>query len=159
MVHLYSNIALLCRLNGKMLPKHGLGSISKHQPTGSTYIKLEQFAIPPGWSNNPFDLDLAYCFNGKVAEENLTEQFKTQINLPNSLPIIVHKQHRLSLIDGGNGKFYVWQDVEDYVGEFYECNLAILLFAVGKDLDLKGVQWRKLGHLHCGPADFDAPWK
>lgn len=45
------------------------------------------------------------------------------------------------------------------MGEFYERNLAMLLFAVGKDLDFKGVQWRKLGHLHCGPADLDAPWK
>lgn len=46
--------------------------------------------------------------------------------MPNPLPIIVDKQNGMWLINGGNGKFYVWQDVEDFLGEVYERNLAII---------------------------------
>lgn len=142
-----------------MLPEHGLRSVSKYEPTDSFYIKLEQFIIPSGWSNGPLDLHLACCFNRKVVEENLMKEFKTQFNLPNPLPIIVNKQYGLRLIDGGNEKFYVWQDIENYVGEFYERDLAMLLFAIDKDPNYKRVQWRKLEHLCLGHANFDAPWR
>ena len=83
-----------------MLPEHGLRSVSKYEPTDSLYIKLEQFIIPSGWSNDPLDLHLACCFNRKVVEENLMKEFKTQFNLPNPLPIIVN-------INGGNSDIYV----------------------------------------------------
>ncbi|MCJ1349795.1 hypothetical protein MMC31_008036, partial [Peltigera leucophlebia] len=143
---------------GKSKPA-GLGRISKYEPTDSLYIKLEQSVIPPGWSNDPLALNLDFCFNGKVPEENLTEEFKTQYNMPNPLPIIVHQQHGLWLIDGGNGKYYLWQNVEDSVGEVYERNLAIILPALGKDPEFGKTKWRRLGHLGFGPPpDFDAPW-
>ena len=105
--------------------EQGLGCISKYEPTDSLYIKLEQSVIPPGWSNGPIALHLDFYFYGKVAEENLTEELKTEYNMPNPLPIVVHGQDGLWLIDGGNGKFYLWQDVEGFVGEVYERNLAI----------------------------------
>lgn len=63
--------------------------------------------------------------------------------MPNPLPIIAYKQNRIWLIDGRNGKFYLWQDVEDFVGEVYERNLAIILSIAG----LKKTKWRRLGHL------------
>lgn len=44
------------------------------------------------------------CFDGKVAEENLTEESKILFDMPNPLPIIVHKSDGVWLIDGGNGK-------------------------------------------------------
>ncbi len=78
--------------------------------------------------------------------------------MPNPLPIIFHRQESTWLIDGGNGKFYLFQDVEDYVGEFYERSLAVILSALFRDRLLEGFQWRKIGHLYCGPANFDAPW-
>ena len=94
---------------------------------------------------------------GKLQKE-LTEEFKTQYNMPNPLPITLHKQNGVWLIDGGNGKFYLWQDVEDFVGEVYECNLAIILSTLAKNRGLKRTRWRKLGHLGFGPSpDYDAP--
>lgn len=155
-----------------MLPENGLGSVSKYGPTDSLYIKLEQFMIPSGWSNDPLCLHLACCSHRRVVEENLMKEFKTQFNLPNPLPILVNIQYRqyrqygqqyrllrrLMLIDGGNEKFYVWQDIENCLGEFYERDLAMLLFAIGKDPDYTRLQWRKLGHLRSRHADFDAPW-
>lgn len=80
--------------------------------------KLEHSAIPAGWSNSPIFLALDHCFNGKVEEENLTDQFETQYDMPNPLPVIVHRQDGMLLIDGGNGKFYPWQNVEDFVAKF-----------------------------------------
>ena len=99
------------------------------------------------------------CFNENDAEENLTEYFKTQYKMPNPLPVVVHFKDGVWLIDGGDGKFYVWQDVEDYVGEVYERNLAMILSKLGKDRALGQTKWRRLGHLGCGPPpDYDAPW-
>ena len=140
--------------------EQGLGCISKYEPTDSLYIKLEESIIPPGWYNDPITLNLDCCFNGKFAEENLTEEFKTEYNMSKPLPIIVYGEHGLWLIDGGNGKFYLWQDVEDFVGEVYECNLAIILSTLAKNRGLKGTKWRKLGHLGCRPPspDWDDPW-
>lgn len=76
----------------------------------------------------------------------MTEEFKTQYDMPNPLPIIVHKPDRVWLIDGGNGKIYLWQDVEDFVGEFYEHHLAKILSTLAKNRGLKGTKWRRLGH-------------
>lgn len=78
--------------------------------------------------------------------------------MPNPLPIIAHYQESTWLIDGGNGKFYLWQDVEDYVGELYERSLAVILSSLVRDRLLEGFQWRKIGHLYCGPPYSDAPW-
>lgn len=77
-------------------------------------------------------LDLDFCFNGKAAEDNLTEEFKTQYDMPNPPPIIVYKQNGMWLLDGGNGKFYLWRDAEGFVGEVYEHNLAIILSTLAK---------------------------
>ena len=68
----------------------------------------------------------------------MTEEFKTKYNMPNPLPIIVHKEDGLWLIDGGDGKFYLWQDVEDFVGEVYERDLVILLSTLARITGLSG---------------------
>lgn len=133
-----------------------LECISKYEPADSLYIKLEQSLNPPGWSNDPSNLCLDDYSNRKVPEENLTETFKTQYHMPNPLPIIVHGNLGLWLIYGGDGKFYLWQYVKDYMGKVYKRNLAITLSTLRKGPEFK---WRRLGHLGFGPpSDFDAPW-
>ncbi|MCJ1349920.1 hypothetical protein MMC31_008163 [Peltigera leucophlebia] len=114
----------------------GLGSISKYEPTGSLYIKLEQSVIPPGWSNDPISLEVDTSFNEKDEEENLKEDFKTQYNMPNPLPVLVHFQEGVWLIDGGDGKYYVYQNEEGYVGEVYERNLAKILSELGTQYNM-----------------------
>lgn len=61
---------------------------------------------------------------------DLTEESKPQYHIPSPLPFIVHEQDGRWLIDGDNGKFYLWQNVEDHVGEFYERDSAILLSTI-----------------------------
>ena len=136
-------------------------SIVKHEPSNSFYVKLKESAIPKDWSNDPHHLKLGASFNGSD-EQDVSESFKSEFAMPDPLPVIENHGYNqgLVLIDGGDGKYYLWHDVSDDVFELYERNLTKILSKFGQNPGFKGSKLKKLGLVgyRLPPGDSD-PWK
>ena len=98
----------------------------KDEPTQSFYIKLKPSVIPAHWRNDPDSLSLDYHFNSVDEESNIPDM-KSRFGLPNPIPIIKQQREGYWLIDGGDGKHYIWEDIEGIVLEVYERDLAKIL--------------------------------
>lgn len=53
--------------------------------------------------------------------------FQKHLGLPNPRPVLCKNSENNFLVDGGNGKYYLYNDISDYVMELYERNLDNIL--------------------------------
>ena len=134
-----------------------IGCVIKDEPTQSFYIKLKPSVIPAHWRNDPDSLSLDYHFNSVDEESNIPDM-KSRFGLSNPIPIIRQEREGYWLIDGGDGKQYIWEYVADIFLEVYERDLAKILATFRQYWSLGGMTVRRLGLLDCGSADYSAQW-
>lgn len=142
-----------------MSREQGIGRIIEDKSTGALYFKVKSSAIPPGWSNDPDELSLDYCFSG--VEANMRVPFQSQLGMPNPVPVVVDRNDALWLVDSGDGKYYFWEAVADSIFEIYDRNLAKILSTISENNgELVGTKLRKLGILGCeGTPNYNAEWE
>lgn len=82
--------------------------------------------------------------------------------MPDLTPVIENHGYNqgLVLIDGGDGKYYLWHDVSDDVFEVYGRNLSKIVSTFGQNPGIKGSKLMRLGLVgyRLPPGNSD-PWK
>lgn len=124
-------------------------------PETCPYVKLEPSEVPDGWYNNPRSLGV-FDFFCPTDECYLTDGFKNDFALPNPRPVLTSGPY--FLIDGGNGRYYLWHDESDFMMELYERNLDNILSTLRSDAGRWGLVRRQIGSL--GDAkEIPGPWE
>ena len=129
----------------------------KDEPSQTFYIKLKPSVIPAHWRNDPDSLSLDFYFSPEDEDSNIPDM-KSRFGLPNPIPIIRQRPDGYWLIDGGDGKHYIWEYVEGIVLDVYERDLAKILATFRQTWSIEGTTVKRLGILGCGSANHSAPW-
>ena len=87
-------------------------------------MELRTCEVPPGWTNHPAYLGADIYFTGEI--NNIKTTLKADYNIPDARPIITDMMD-LFLLDGGDGKYYVWNMVSGDVARIEEPNLEEIL--------------------------------
>ena len=93
-----------------------------------SYVELRTCEVPCGWTNHPVALEVNISFKSKA--KNIKARLKADHNIPNARPVLSNTAD-LFLIEGGDGKYYLWNDISDYVARIEECNLQEILGKLG----------------------------
>jgi hypothetical protein len=100
-----------------------------------SYVELRTSQVPYGWSNNPRHLNV--YFTGKADDVKAT--LMTDYNIPDVRPILTDRKS-LYLLDK---KYYLWNDISDYVARIEEPSLQKILTALGSR-GLSGISYTLL---------------
>jgi len=117
----------------------GLIKLREEFAPGS-YVELKRCEVPRGWTNDPESLGL-YYFTGKI--NNMKTELKAEYNIPNARPILNDTMYTY-LLDGGDGKFYWWNDVSGSVGRIEEPNNLREILVTLHDEGLSGIKYTLL---------------
>ncbi len=115
------------------------------------HVQLEESKVPNGWSNHPTQLSVNNNFT-ELKNDHAKIALQHDFGIPNSRPILVNKR-RTYLIDGGNQKYYTWNDVRDEVNEVRERNLEKILTTLSS---ARGGECSGLGREYLGTLKYDA---
>src|SRR5271154_2866559 len=100
-----------------------------------SYVELRTCEVPPGWTNHPAYLGADIYFTGEF--NNIKTTLKADHNIPDARPIITNGYS--FLLDGGDGKYYLWNDVSDIVARIEEPDLEKILAKLGSE-GLSGIK-------------------
>lgn len=109
-----------------------------------SYVWVEPTKIPDDWSNDP--------------DSHVVPNFQKHLGLPNPRPVLCKNSENNFLVDGGNGKYYLYNDISDNVMELYERNLDNILSILRSDAGRRGLVFRYIG-CRCGPKEDPGPWQ
>lgn len=126
-----------------------------------SYVWVEPSKIPDDWSNDPDSLGVFDSFCPTETDNDyVVPLFQKNLGLPNPRPVLCKHSESKFLIDGGNGRYYLWHDIIDWVTELYERNLdnilSILRSNTGCRGEIAGI-FRVVGCI-CGPKEDPGPW-
>jgi hypothetical protein len=99
-----------------------------------SYVELRTCEAPYGWTNHPAYLR-ADIFTGETS--NLKTTLKADHNIPDTRPIITNSY--TVLLDGGDGKYYLWNDTAGIVARIEEPDLEKILAKLGSE-GLSGIK-------------------
>lgn len=85
----------------------------------------------------------------------LADDFKNDYALPTPHPVLTSGPY--FLIDGGNGRCYLWHDKSDCVMELYERNLVNVLSTLRSDAGRWGLVRRGISSLEIQGCGKDLP--
>lgn len=85
--------------------------------------------VPYGWTNDPAYLRAQIYF--KDGSDNIKKKLKEKYKIPNAYPIL-NDRSCLYLIDGGDQKYYLWNDTSDDVAKIDESDRQKILKAIGE---------------------------
>jgi hypothetical protein len=94
-----------------------------------SYVELRTCEVPLGWTNRPASLRINVYFTSKT--DNVKATLRADHDIPDARPIITNKY--TFLLDGGDGKYYLWNIVSDYVARIEEPNLEEILAKLGSE--------------------------
>jgi hypothetical protein len=100
-----------------------------------SYVKLTTCEVPYGWTNHPAYLGVNVYFTGKT--DNIKATLKADYNIPDARPIITDRY--TVLLDGGDGKYYLWNDISGIVARIEELDLEKILAKLGSE-GLSGIK-------------------
>jgi hypothetical protein len=86
-------------------------------------VELRTCEVPSGWTNHPASLGIIVYFTSET--DNVKATLRADHDIPDARPIITDKY--TFLLDGGDGKYYLWNIVSDYVARIEEPNLEEIL--------------------------------
>jgi len=95
-----------------------------------SYVELKTCEVPCGWTNDPAYHEVNTCFTDKT--KNIKARLKADHNIPDARPILSDSMD-LFLLEGGDGKYYLWNDISDYVARIEEPNLQEILGKLGSE--------------------------
>ncbi len=121
----------------------------------SYYVWVKPSKIPNDWFNDPDDLQIFDIFYPSEKDDFIVSSFQI-LGLPNPRPILFNTD--LFLLDGGNGKYYMWNEESDYVVELYERNLDNILSVLRTDAGCWGLVYRYIGTIG-GPKEDPKEWR
>lgn len=119
-----------------------------HALIDRSYIPLDHWKIPWGWSNDPGSLHVSSQFTG-LKKYHAKVALKHDFGIPDARPILV-EQSGVHLIDGGDGKYYLWGDESDMVSEITETNLDNIIITL-KSRGSDSLKRKLLGHIEYDP--------
>lgn len=93
--------------------------------------------VPYGWTNDPAYLRAEIYF--KDGADNIKKTLKDKYKVPNAYPILSDRSC-LYLIDGGDKKYYLWNDTSDDVAKIDASDRKEILTALGQH-GVKGVKY------------------
>lgn len=88
-----------------------------------SYVELRTCEVPFGWTNHPTSLGTNVYFTGET--DNIRATLKADHNIPDARPIITNMY--TFLLDGGDRKYYLWNDISDTVARIEEPDLEKVL--------------------------------
>lgn len=91
-----------------------------------SYTLLDDWEFPWGWSNDPQSLQVANHFTGLKKDQVKVVPLKNDFGIPDARPILVDRVDT-HLIDGGNGKYYLWREARGTVYEIAETDIICTL--------------------------------
>jgi hypothetical protein len=95
-----------------------------------SYTEFKTCGVPCGWTNDPAYLDADTCFTDK--KNSTKTMLKTDYNIPNARPILNDRMY-LYLLDGGDGKYYLWNGVSGDVVRIEESSLQEIVGKLGNE--------------------------
>jgi hypothetical protein len=96
-----------------------------------SYVELRTCEVPSGWTNHPASLGINVYFTGGT--DNVKATLRADHDIPDARPIIRFTNKYTFLLDGGDGKYYLWNIVSDYVARIEEPNLEEILAKLGSE--------------------------
>jgi hypothetical protein len=88
-----------------------------------SYVELRTCEVPYGWTNHPACLGVNVYFTGKT--NNIKATLKADHNIPDARPIITDRY--TVLLDGGDKKYYLWNDISGTLARIEELDLEKIL--------------------------------
>lgn len=122
-----------------------------------SYVWVEPTKIPDDRSNDPDSLGILDYFC-PTDYSYVVPDFQKHLGLPNPRPVLCKNSENNFLVDGGNGKYYLYNDISDYVMKLYERNLDNILSILRSDAGRRGLVFRYIGCI-CGPKEDPGPWQ
>lgn len=113
-----------------------------------SYIPLDDWEIPWGWSNDPESLHVRSQFTG-LKKDHSKVALKQDFGIPDARPILVDRSG-VHLIDGGDGKYYLWGDESEMFREITETNLDNIIFTL-KSSSADSLETKLLGYVKYDP--------
>lgn len=101
-----------------------------------SYVELRTCDVPCGWTNHPAYLGADIYFAGEI--NNIKTTLKADYNIPDARPVITDMKD-LFLLDGGDGKYYLWNNISGDVARIEEPNLEEILAKLGSE-GLSGIK-------------------
>ena len=95
-----------------------------------SYAELRTCEIPYGWTNHPGYLGVNVHFTGKT--DSINGELKADHNIPDARPILRNMMDTF-LLDGGDGKYYLCNDVSGSVARIEEPSLQKILAKLGSE--------------------------
>jgi hypothetical protein len=95
-----------------------------------SYAEFKTCEVPCGWTNDPAYLGADVYFTDK--KNSIKAMLKADYNIPDARPILNDRMY-LSLLDGGDGKYYLWNGVSDDVARIEESNLQEIVGKLGSE--------------------------
>jgi hypothetical protein len=102
-----------------------------------SYVELRTCEVPCGWSNHPRRLGVNIHFTGET--DNIRDMLKADYNLPNARPILLDRQLTY-ILDGGDGKYYMYNHICGDLGRIEEPDLRKILAKLGRE-GLSGIKY------------------
>jgi len=93
-----------------------------------SYVELRTSQVPYGWSNRPAHLGVNVNFAGEA--DDIKTTMMTEYNIPGVRPILTDRKS-LYLLEGGDKKYYLWNDISGYVARIEEPSLQKILTTLG----------------------------
>ena len=105
-----------------------------------SYGKLKTCGVPGRWTNDPAYLKADIHFTDE--SNSFKAMLKAEHNIPNARPILNDRMY-LSLLDGGDGKYYLLNMISDGVSRIEEPGLQEIVDKLG-DKGLSGLKLTRL---------------
>lgn len=90
---------------------------------------MQSSNVPWGWTNNPAYLRAHTYFTDEP--DSVKQSLKDGYQIPNAQPIL-NDGGELYLLDGGDRKYYVWDDISDFVARIDTSDLKTILKTMGE---------------------------
>jgi hypothetical protein len=94
-----------------------------------SYVELRTCEVPYGWTNHPGYLGIVY-FTSDI--DNIKTELKADHNIPDARPVLSDMRDTY-LLDGGDGKYYFWNEVCESVARIEEPSLQKILAKLGTE--------------------------
>lgn len=101
------------------------------------YVPLDRSQIPRGWLNHADDLGVRIHFRGE--NDDIKMRLKDEFNIDNALPVLTDGKS-LYLIKGGDGRYYLWNDLSGYAARLELRGLDQILSSLNGDRGLSGIK-------------------
>lgn len=92
-------------------------------------VQVNPSNVPYGWTNDPAYLRAQIYFTD--GPDNIMTTLKDEYKIPNAQPIL-NDRSCLYLINGGDEKYYLWNDTSGDVARIHQSDLPKILKTIGE---------------------------